>query len=116
MRKVAEAVGVNEGHLSNVLCGSREPSADLIRRIAEALHVPVANLTSEQGADLADDMRVMGQLMAELPPALRANVITYARGLAEGAAASGDGGAEGMRERMENAMARRKEGRRRGAG
>lgn len=42
---LAETVGLaNHSHLSNIEAGRREASADLIRKLAEALNVPVLAL------------------------------------------------------------------------
>jgi transcriptional regulator with XRE-family HTH domain len=48
--KFATAVQVSHGYLTNIEAGRKQPSPEVLRRIADALNVPLAAITSEYSA------------------------------------------------------------------
>jgi transcriptional regulator with XRE-family HTH domain len=55
MRQFADVVGISNPYLSQIERGLRAPSEQVVRSIAEALHMPINNLYEQAGIAHDDD-------------------------------------------------------------
>lgn len=80
---LAKAINVSPAHVSSILTGRRQPSRDLLRRLAEALKLSEDKLLTSCNTESpgSHDASELAWIVERLSPEQRKLVTAYARGL-----------------------------------
>ena len=83
-QELAEAVGMDTGHLSRIEHGKAVPSINVVKRLADVLNVPIARLFADIPPHKPPDYGWAGKLGAmvkEMTPKRRAKVLRVLKAL-----------------------------------
>lgn len=79
---LAKAINVSPAHMSSLLTGRRQPSRDLLRKLAEALKLSEDKLLTSCNTE-SPDTSELAWIVERLSPEQRKLVTAYARGLCD---------------------------------
>ena len=85
-QELADAVGIDTGHLSRIESGKTPPSLNVVKNVADALRLPIARLFEDvplQPLPADGWTGKMATLVRELPPKRRAKVFQLLKAFAE---------------------------------
>ena len=83
-QELAEAAGMDTGHLSRIEHGKAVPSINLVKRLADVLSVPIAKLFADIPPHKLSDYGwagKMGAMVKEMAPKRRAKVLRVLKAL-----------------------------------
>jgi transcriptional regulator with XRE-family HTH domain len=83
-QELAEAAGMDTGHLSRIEHGKAVPSINVVKRLADVLDIPIARLFADIPAHKPPDDAWAGKLGAmvkEMPPKRREKVLRVLKAL-----------------------------------
>lgn len=89
-QQLAELVGMDTGHLSRVEHGKAVPSINAVKKIADALGLPIARVFADVPAGKLPDqggwVGRIGAVVGDLPPRRRAKVFRLLKAIVKDAA------------------------------